>query len=187
MSVSKRLRYEILRRDNYTCRYCGASAPDVALTVDHVLPVALGGSDEPTNLVAACRDCNAGKSSSNPDQPLIDDVSEDAIRWSRAIRLAGERVALDVHSTEKYTRDVVEAWGKYDEKLASLPGDIDSMCGHWRAAGLPSSVVVNAVDIAWTNARVPRNALWRYVIGIMKNRVSDAEKHARDIIEGGDA
>ena len=28
MAVSKRLRYEILRRDNHTCRYCGASAPD---------------------------------------------------------------------------------------------------------------------------------------------------------------
>ncbi|AWN05089.1 HNH endonuclease [Gordonia phage Easley] len=39
MAVSKRLRYEILRRDNHTCRYCGATAPDVPLTVDHVVPV----------------------------------------------------------------------------------------------------------------------------------------------------
>lgn len=58
MAVSKRLRYEILRRDNHTCRYCGATAPDVKLTVDHVVPVALGGSDVPTNLVAACDACN---------------------------------------------------------------------------------------------------------------------------------
>lgn len=36
MAVSKRLRYEILRRGNHTCRYCGASAPDVPLRVDHV-------------------------------------------------------------------------------------------------------------------------------------------------------
>lgn len=63
MAVSKRLRYEILRRDNHTCRYCGASAPDVPLRVDHVTPVALGGSDKPENLVTSCEPCNSGKSS----------------------------------------------------------------------------------------------------------------------------
>ena len=45
MALSKRLRYEILRRDNHTCRYCGASAPDVTLTVDHVVPCLLYTSD----------------------------------------------------------------------------------------------------------------------------------------------
>jgi 5-methylcytosine-specific restriction endonuclease McrA len=55
MAVSKRLRYEILRRDNYACRYCGATAPDVKLNVDHVIPQSLGGSDKPDNLVTSCR------------------------------------------------------------------------------------------------------------------------------------
>ncbi|MFF0777048.1 HNH endonuclease [Streptomyces sp. NPDC003720] len=63
MAVSKRLRYEILRRDNHTCRYCGASAPDVPLRIDHVTPVALGGTDHPSNLVTSCEPCNNGKSS----------------------------------------------------------------------------------------------------------------------------
>ncbi|WP_078628685.1 HNH endonuclease [Streptomyces sp. NRRL F-2664] len=54
MPVSNRLRFEVLRRDRYTCRYCGGSAPDVVLRVDHVVPVALGGTDTPDNLVAAC-------------------------------------------------------------------------------------------------------------------------------------
>ncbi len=66
MAVSKRLRYEILRRDNHTCRYCGAAAPDVPLRVDHVTPVALGGSDKPENLVTSCEPCNSGKSSTIP-------------------------------------------------------------------------------------------------------------------------
>lgn len=90
MPVSKRLRYEILRRDNHTCRYCGSSAPDVRLTVDHVTPVALGGNDEPTNLVAACAACNSGKTSSSPDAPLVDDVAQDALRWSKAMQAAAE-------------------------------------------------------------------------------------------------
>ena len=69
MAVTKRVRFEVLRRDNHTCRYCGASAPDTTLTVDHVTPVALGGSHDPSNLVAACKDCNAGKASTSATRP----------------------------------------------------------------------------------------------------------------------
>jgi 5-methylcytosine-specific restriction endonuclease McrA len=51
MAITKRLRFEILRRDDFACRYCGGKAPDIELTVDHVTPKALGGTDEPTNNV----------------------------------------------------------------------------------------------------------------------------------------
>lgn len=93
MAVSKRLRYEILRRDNHACRYCGATAPDVPLTIDHVVPTALGGSDDPSNLVAACRDCNSGKTSSSPDQPVVTDVTADQLRWAAAMKAAAEAQA----------------------------------------------------------------------------------------------
>jgi 5-methylcytosine-specific restriction endonuclease McrA len=90
MPVTKRTRYEVLRRDNHTCRYCGGAAPDTTLTVDHVTPVALGGTDDPANLVAACRDCNAGKASTSPDAALVEDVAQDAVRWAAAIKLAAQ-------------------------------------------------------------------------------------------------
>ncbi|MCV7359182.1 HNH endonuclease [Mycolicibacterium fluoranthenivorans] len=63
MAVSKRLRYEILTRDGEACRKCGRRAPEVELQIDHIIPVALGGSDDPSNLQTLCRDCNAGKAS----------------------------------------------------------------------------------------------------------------------------
>jgi 5-methylcytosine-specific restriction endonuclease McrA len=50
---------EILRRDNYTCQYCGKPTP--YLTLDHVLPRRLGGSHTWENLVAACPSCNHHK------------------------------------------------------------------------------------------------------------------------------
>lgn len=62
--IGRRLRFAILRRDGFKCRYCGRPAPEVALHVDHVLPVVRGGTDEPDNLVTACPDCNHGKGSS---------------------------------------------------------------------------------------------------------------------------
>lgn len=54
--LSKR---EILRRDDYTCQYCGRKMR--TLTVDHVIPRRLGGPHTWDNLVAACSACNRRK------------------------------------------------------------------------------------------------------------------------------
>lgn len=86
MAVSKRLRYEILRRDNHACRYCGATAPDAKLNVDHVIPQALGGSDKPTNLVSACADCNAGKTSSLPNAMPVADVEQETFKRAKELK-----------------------------------------------------------------------------------------------------
>lgn len=56
-----KLRFDILERDDFTCQYCGRSAPKVELEVDHVLPSKLGGLTTKDNLVAVCVDCNRGK------------------------------------------------------------------------------------------------------------------------------
>lgn len=53
----RELAASILRRDEHRCHWCG----DAADTADHVIPKALGGTDEPSNLVAACRRCNYGR------------------------------------------------------------------------------------------------------------------------------
>ena len=62
MSVSTRMRFEILKRDGFRCTYCGADSAAAKLHVDHVVPVAGGGTDDPVNLVTACDSCNLGKS-----------------------------------------------------------------------------------------------------------------------------
>lgn len=64
--VSMALRWELLVRDGFRCRYCGRSSPDVALAIDHIIPVARGGTDDPSNLTVACVDCNGGKSDRLP-------------------------------------------------------------------------------------------------------------------------
>lgn len=99
MAVSKRLRYEVLRRDNHACRYCGAAAPDVKLNVDHVIPQALGGPDHPTNLVTACADCNAGKTSSMPGAATVADVDQDAFRCAATVKQAVNTLVDSVRTT----------------------------------------------------------------------------------------
>ena len=60
-SLGKKLRFEVFKRDKFTCQYCGRAAPDVVLQVDHIKPVSKAGDDDMLNLITSCRDCNAGK------------------------------------------------------------------------------------------------------------------------------
>lgn len=59
--ISKKTRFEVFKRDGFTCQYCGRMAPDVILEVDHINPVANGGASDILNLVTSCKDCNRGK------------------------------------------------------------------------------------------------------------------------------
>lgn len=59
--ITKKLRFEVFKRDNFTCQYCGKMAPDVILEVDHINPVAKGGDNNILNLITSCFDCNRGK------------------------------------------------------------------------------------------------------------------------------
>ncbi len=60
--LSKRVRFEVFKRDQFKCQYCGGAAPDVLLTIDHVQPQSKGGANDILNLVTACSGCNSGKS-----------------------------------------------------------------------------------------------------------------------------
>lgn len=68
--ISKKVRFEIFKRDSFRCQYCGNAAPDVLLEIDHIKPVKEGGSNDITNLITSCEDCNRGKGAR-----LIDDSS----------------------------------------------------------------------------------------------------------------
>lgn len=59
--IAPSLRFKVLRRDNYRCRYCGRGASNVELHVDHVVARARGGSDDLANLKTACAECNRAK------------------------------------------------------------------------------------------------------------------------------
>jgi hypothetical protein len=64
-TLSKTVRFSVFKRDSFACRYCGATAPNVQLHVDHVVPVSEGGQDDIDNLVTACAACNFGKGARN--------------------------------------------------------------------------------------------------------------------------
>ena len=59
--IGKKVRFEIFKRDNFQCQYCGRYAPEVILEIDHITPVKHKGKTETINMVTACFDCNHGK------------------------------------------------------------------------------------------------------------------------------
>lgn len=59
--LSKRVRFEVFKRDSFKCQYCGAHPPGALLHIDHIHPVSDGGSNEMDNLLTACDECNLGK------------------------------------------------------------------------------------------------------------------------------
>lgn len=68
--IPKSIRFEVFKRDKFTCQYCGSSAPEAILEIDHIVPVSKGGTNEIMNLLTSCRDCNRGKT----NRPLSDNA-----------------------------------------------------------------------------------------------------------------
>lgn len=194
MAVTKRLRFEILRRDDHTCRYCGRKPPEVQLTVDHVRPTALGGTDSADNLVTACRDCNSGKSSVPADAAIVADVAEDAARWARALEEVTRRRALDRAVIEEYLDIFEYAWGKWgtgegdDRRAIPRPYTwVDSVEMFYRR-GLPSDEMERLVGVAMRRAmsehrkRIPVDRVWDYFCGCCWRALDDLEAAAQSLI-----
>jgi len=55
------LRFQVLRRDGFTCQYCGRKPPEVKLHIDHLQPWSTGGLNVAENLRTSCEACNLGK------------------------------------------------------------------------------------------------------------------------------
>lgn len=94
-AMSKKLRFEVFKRDGFKCMYCGAEAPKAVLHVDHVNPVAKGGGNDLLNLVTACDECNAGKSA----RLLSDDSA-----------LTKQRLQLDDLHQRREQMEMMLAW-----------------------------------------------------------------------------
>ena len=181
MAVTKRTRYEVLKRDNHTCRYCGASAPDAKLTVDHVTPLALGGSDDPSNLVAACQECNAGKASTTPDAPLVEDVKAIDVQWAAAIKRAAAMVAEERRRANDYLGVFEKEWCSWDRLDKADPDSVERLY----RAGLPVAEMLDCIRVAQTAWNVRDR--FSYFMGVSWKRIGLIQETAKQILEAEEA
>lgn len=187
MAIARRLRFEILRRDGYACRYCGAKAPDATLTIDHVIPIVLGGGDEPNNLVTACADCNGGKSSVPADAGVVEDVDAAAMLWAKAIERVNDRRRLEMVWRDEVVAAFDHRWNHFDSANGTVPRPAD-----WRQSverfldqGLEIGELTTFLELAM-NSKVIHREVWRYFCGCCWKEISKRQELARRLIEDGD-
>jgi len=130
-AISKSLRFEVFKRDSFTCQYCGRSAPEVILQVDHIEPVSKGGKNDILNLITSCRDCNLGKGAKKLDdntaivkiKKQLDEVNERReqlemlMRWKNELLKIREQELDDVCD---YWADVVNPYSLNDAGRLSM-------------------------------------------------------------------
>ncbi|MCT1459900.1 HNH endonuclease [Aestuariimicrobium sp. p3-SID1156] len=168
MAVSKRTRFEVLRRDDHTCRYCGQMAPDVKITIDHVVPVPLGGTDAPDNLIAACYDCNVGKASTKPDDKVVQAVSDETLRFYELAKQAWAVRAAAIRERNAYIDGIGE------QIHFPKPEGWRTSIANWYDLGIPEEVVLDAVRIA-TDKRDEWHNIdrFRYMAGVVWNQARE--------------
>lgn len=185
MPVSARLRFEILRRDGFRCHYCGATPGERELHVDHVIPEALGGTDEPGNLVTACVPCNLGKASVPPDAPTVAAVSAAAERWAGALQEARMRMAYEDGMLDDARMVFLDAWEKYtvvgSGERVPLPADWGVTIDRFSELGFNKLSFARLVETAMHSLS---DDVFRYFCGIVWNRVREQQRIALEVLEG---
>jgi hypothetical protein len=166
VAVSVRKRFEVFKRDDFTCRYCGRTSPAVVLEVDHIVPKAEGGSDDEMNLATSCWECNHGKS----DVPLREVMTGEDPHDKAILLLERDRQLREYNEVLGRIREGREeqAWWlwrrwKNNDSIETMPRCELS----WLVYVLeecPSEIILHFIDGA-----VARDKGWPYVKACVRN------------------
>jgi hypothetical protein len=175
--LSVRTRFEIFKRDDFTCQYCGQRSPDVVLEVDHITPVSHGGTNDTLNLITACWGCNSGKSSVPLREAITsEDPHEKAIEMLERQRQLDEYNRVLAEQRERTDAEVWELWRYWQtERGMTDKADLTNMprsdYGGLRNAlqHCPREQILNFMDAAITRRATKNMASvmvcvrnWRY-------------------------
>jgi hypothetical protein len=195
-AISKKLRFEVFKRDSFICQYCGKSAPEVVLEIDHITPVSKGGKNTITNLITACFDCNRGKSNRTltENQTLkaqkneLDKLNmrkeqlEMMSKWQielidiekqeaeKIIELVNTRYKLKIHLTDIGIKEIISFIKKYGFNEV-LESSIISF-GNYSDLELAFKKIKAICSTRKTDKEKPYLKDLYYIRGILRNRFS---------------
>lgn len=194
VSLTKKLRFEVFKRDGFRCQYCGGAAPEVLLVVDHVHPVAEGGKNDILNLITACQPCNAGKGKRTlSDQSVLEkqldqltvlnerrEQLEMMIKWKAGLSdikdMAVERVAE--HWSKLVNGFSLNEKGKQSLKKLTTLFEIDEIMDAMRAA---TDQYLRVQEGKYTQDSVEE--AWAKVAAICRVRRTEKDKpYIRDLL-----
>lgn len=171
--LSAKRRFDIFKRDGFTCLYCGATPPGVLLHIDHIVAVANGGTSDDENLATACQRCNLGKGAhplTATPQSLAEKAEETAEReaqlrgWADIMRQKRERLDAEAWQVAEILYPGCESVLK--SELASIRRFLERL-------GLP--LVQDAAEVASATSIYSDKRRFRYFCGVCWNRVRELE------------
>lgn len=110
-AISKRTRFAVFARDNFTCRYCGLQSDTVPLVVDHLVPVVAGGTNDMENLITACEACNQGKAGKTIDQHVPTEEDRLARAQERNEQMkAAEAAKAIAQARREFEQTIIDYW-----------------------------------------------------------------------------
>lgn len=173
--ISKGVRFEVFKRDAFSCQYCGATPPGAILHVDHITPVAGGGGNDIDNLITACSTCNLGKSATpltSIPKSLREKAAEVSEReaqirgYSEILEARRQRIEAEMWDVAAAI-DGVEYVKEYNNRrLESIRIFLERM---------PFVDVIRAADIASTKFFNGEDRKFRYFCGICWSKIKEAE------------
>jgi hypothetical protein len=189
MSISVRTRFEIIKRDRFTCAYCGRTPPEVLLEVDHIVPVAAGGTDDLANLITACMTCNRGKAARLLEEGTAPVVGRATVE-ELAERIEQAKAYMELLSAKETVKQdqvgiVIDAWAKafgaVVEERENGTFWVFREYGRWPEERsirrflreLPLETVLDAVDITASRWSSPNDRTRRYFYGVCQHRIRE--------------
>lgn len=174
LAISKKLRFDVFKRDEFRCVYCGATPSEtVVLECDHVVPVSDGGATDIDNLVTACFTCNRGKSAT-PLTVVPQSMEEKAAEIAE--REAQIRAYYNIIEARRERRDD-ELWSVADVYMERFH---DDSIQRSRLASIRTLLdrldyfeVLEAMEIA-VNRHHSRGVAFRYFCGICWRKIKRA-------------
>mgnify|MGYP001179712174 FL=1 len=187
MAITRKLRFEVFKRDNFTCRYCGRKTPEVILEVDHVIPVSKGGTDDFENLVTSCFECNRGKGKELLNTVLLEkDIHDEAVLLAEREMQLAEYNCIRKKVKEREDREIEELNTYFSDKF-DYPGYAERSFRKIIPTVRECLKFISYVDIMDyidlaiektsddTRGLYPHEAAARYLAGIFRNKLRDRE------------
>lgn len=124
--IPRKLRHEVFMRDGYRCRECGASKDETSLEIDHIVPVARGGTNDIDNLQTLCRECNRMKHTDTwvGGETNLESLEKQLSQLNELLN--GKKSLLNQATTEKEEITIKYDIIKLNEKIQDVEEQIKS-------------------------------------------------------------
>ena len=174
-SIGNSKRFEIFKRDQFICQYCGNHPPKIILEIDHIIPVSKGGDNEEDNLITSCFECNRGKAardlsiipkSLSEKAKEIAEKEKQLLAYQQIIQDQKDRIETEVWEILEYLGLVGSDGSAYKSQIISITMFIKRLGFH---------EVLDAAEICFSS-RVYDDNKFKYFCGICWRKIKRGEE-----------